>query len=130
MLGDWVAVNRLAFETLDARIAAAHGNISVAIAHWKVAADAQDHLDYHEPPMWYYPVRESLGAALLRDGQFLEAERVFRTDLELNRRNPRSLFGLWKVLQAEHRDTEAGWVRSSFVETWSRDATTLRLADF
>ena len=41
----------------------------------------QDTLNYDEPPDWYYPVRESLGAALLDAGNPVEAEKIFRDDL-------------------------------------------------
>ena len=42
----------------------------------------QEPLNYDEPADWYYPVRESLGAALLAAGNAPEAERVFRVDLQ------------------------------------------------
>jgi len=45
-------------------------------------------------------VRESLGAALMLNGQPAQAESVFRADLEQYSRNPRSLFGLLKSLEA------------------------------
>ena len=40
-----------------------------AVTHWENAVVLQDALGYDEPPAWYYPVRESLGAALLRAGR-------------------------------------------------------------
>ena len=83
----------IAAAVIDARIAAANGDRAAAIAHWKTAVDAQDRLHYDEPPAWYYPVRESLGAALLQNGEAQEAEIVFRRDLVLNPGNGRSLFG-------------------------------------
>jgi hypothetical protein len=43
--------------------------------------------NYDEPADWYYPVPESLGAALSA-GNATEAEQVFREDLMRNRRNP------------------------------------------
>jgi hypothetical protein len=46
-------------------------------------------------------VRESLGAALLIAGDAVEAEKVFRKDLEDNPRNGRSLFGLAESLKAQ-----------------------------
>src|SRR3954468_15179940 len=57
-------------------------NDKAAIRSWRdvVAATATDRLAYNEPPDWYYPTRESLGAALLRTGQHAEADRVFRDD--------------------------------------------------
>ena len=73
---------------LDARIVAAASDAAIALAQ---AVAAEDALTYNEPPDWYYPVRESLGAALLRAGRPAEAEAVFRDDLVRNPRNPRSL---------------------------------------
>jgi len=60
----------------------------------------QDGLLYIEPPDWYYPIRESLGAAFLRAGDPKGAERTFRDDLTRNPRNARSLFGLAEALKA------------------------------
>ena len=54
--------------SLDARIAAARGEHDRAIKFWQQAAAAADQLPYDEPPVWFYPVRESLGAALLPQG--------------------------------------------------------------
>ncbi len=55
----------LAAAILDARIAAAKGEHEQAIEHWEKAVEIEDRLYYGEPPEWFYPVRESLGAALL-----------------------------------------------------------------
>ena len=41
-------------------------------------------LNYNEPADWFYPTRESLGAALLRAKRFPEAEQAFRDDLTRN----------------------------------------------
>jgi tetratricopeptide (TPR) repeat protein len=96
-------VLRLAVTVLDARIATARGEKKQAITHWRKAVPVQDTLAYDEPPAWYYPVRESLGGALLMDGQYREAEKVFRADLQRNPRNGRSLFGLLESLRAQKR---------------------------
>src|SRR5262249_47846446 len=58
-------VFRVADPVLSARIAAASGDAAGSIEHWRKAVEAEDALAYDEPPAWYYPVRESLGAALL-----------------------------------------------------------------
>jgi tetratricopeptide (TPR) repeat protein len=50
----------LAETVLDARIAEARGNRDAAIALWKQAVSAGDRLSYDEPPVWFYPLRESL----------------------------------------------------------------------
>ena len=71
----------LAEASLDARIAAAGGDSDAAIAAWRKAVALEDGLNYDEPPNWYYPARESLGAALLAAGRSAEAEKVFREDI-------------------------------------------------
>jgi tetratricopeptide (TPR) repeat protein len=100
-----------------------------ALEHWRRAVELEDALSYGEPPDWYYPLRESLGAALLQDGQAAEAEKVFRQDLERNRRNGRSLFGLRESLKAGKKPREAILVDLEFRRTW-QDGHPLRIADF
>lgn len=117
----------LAGTMLEAQLAAAHGDPSQAIEMWKRAVALQDGLSYNEPPDWYYPVRESLGGELLRAGRYIEAERVFREDLQRNPRNGWSLFGLWRSLQGQSRTVEAQWVRQQFEEAWK--AADVDLAD-
>jgi len=78
-----------------------------ALALWKKAVELQDALSYDEPPAWYYPIRESLGAALLRAGRAPEAENVFRADLRRNPKNPWSLAGLVASLEAQKRGDDA-----------------------
>ena len=115
--------------SLDARIAAAKKDRKAAITAWQAAVEAQDGLAYDEPPPWYYPVRESLGAALLLDGQKTDAEKVFRADLERHPRNPRSLFGLWETLKAQKKTADAEWVRRAFQDAWKTSEVEVRMED-
>jgi tetratricopeptide (TPR) repeat protein len=115
---DWSTLHTLAADTLSARIAAANGDANKAIDHWRHAVAMEDNLNFDDVPDWYYPVRESLGAALLKNNQAQEAEQVFREDLSRNPRNPRSLFGLWKALQARNNGYAADLVRQSFEAAW------------
>jgi tetratricopeptide (TPR) repeat protein len=119
----------LAANILEARIAATRGDHQAAIGHWQEAVRIEDGLNYGEPPEWFYPVRESLGGALLQDGKGDQAETVFRADLLRNPRNPRSLFGLWKSLEAQKKDSDAMWVRSEFEAAWKDADVTLGLGD-
>lgn len=118
------AVLEIALHVLDGRIAAAAGDMKAAIAAYERAVEVHDaEINYSEPPDWYYPVRESLGAALLADGQAEAAEAVFREDLGYHaRRNPRSLLGLAHALQAQGRDDEATLVHGQFTHAWAKDA--------
>jgi tetratricopeptide (TPR) repeat protein len=119
-------VLKIAASALDARLAK---DDRAAVEHWKRAVAAEDSLAYDEPPTWYYPVRESLGGALLRTGQPAEAEAVFREDLKRNPRNPRSLFGLMESLKAQKKTTQADWVRREFETAWKRAQVQLRIED-
>jgi tetratricopeptide (TPR) repeat protein len=114
---------------LDAQIAEARGDRKAAIVSWKKAVAVQDGLSYNEPPDWYYSVRESLGGALLRDGQAAEAESVFRDDLARNPRNGRSLYGLWQSLKAQNKTADAEWAHREFEAAWKDADTQLSVGD-
>ncbi|NLS05033.1 hypothetical protein HGP14_16940 [Rhizobium sp. P32RR-XVIII] len=89
-----------------ARVAQASGDNSAAIERWREAADAQDVIPYMEPPYWYYPVRQSLGAALLKGGKPEEAEKEFNAALERSRGSAWVLYGLEQAAKA-NGDTAA-----------------------
>jgi tetratricopeptide (TPR) repeat protein len=124
-----VSIFRIAGHALDARIAAAKGDRRSAVEHWRKAVAAQDDLNYDEPPGWYYPVRESLGAALLLSGDAVEAESVFRKDLEDNPRNGRSLFGLAESLQKQGKTQGADRARAEFETAWKNADVKLKIED-
>jgi tetratricopeptide (TPR) repeat protein len=119
----------LAGAVLDARIAGAKGDRKAAIDHWKRAVEMEDGLNYDEPSDWFYPVRESLGGALLLDGLYGEAEKVFRADLTRNPRNGRSLFGLLESLKAQNRKADVEWVQQAFEAAWKNAEVELRVED-
>lgn len=116
--------------SLDARIAQARGEHDRAVKFWQQAVAAADTLGYDEPPAWFYPVRESLGATLLAIGRAPDAERVFREDLEKHPRNPRSLFGLQIALAKQGRESEAALVRAEFDAAWKNADTKLTLEQY
>ena len=114
---------------LEGRIAAAGGDKTAAIQQYKLAVAAEDLLTYDEPPTWYYPVRETLGAAMLTNGDAPGAEQVFRDDLKYNPGNGRSLFGVWKALEAQGKKAEAARAGAEFRRVWSAADMTLRIED-
>jgi tetratricopeptide (TPR) repeat protein len=116
-------------EILAARLNETQGKQEDAIKHWQAAVEAQDKLAYDEPQDWYYPVRESLGAAYMRLNKPYDAEMAFREDLRRNPRNPRSLFGLREALAAQKLNTDALWVDRQFKEQWKRADVELKLGD-
>jgi len=119
----------IAAAVLDARIATGKGKREEAITHWEKAVEIEDGLSYGEPPEWFYPIRESLGAALLQNGQADRAEVVFRADLQQYPRNPRSLFGLMKSLEAQKKSADVEGIRAEFQAAWKNADTALELGD-
>jgi len=85
---------------------------------WRKAVEIQDRLAYDEPPAWYYPVRESLGASLLLSGDAAGAEEVFREGLRRSPHNGRMLFGLLESLKAQRKSDAAAWVQREFDAAW------------
>ena len=121
---------KIASDVLAAKLSMAKKERSQAVAQLRDAVAIQDSLKYAEPPSWFYPVRESLGAALFLDGQSSEAERVFREDLQRNPRNPRSLFGLLEVLRSRGRSHDAGFVQAELDLAWKGGVEQLNLHNF
>src|SRR5262249_47680322 len=64
---------KIASKALEAQIAAARKQTEASLALWREAVALEDAQRYDEPPDWYYPVRHSLGAALLATGRGAEA---------------------------------------------------------
>ncbi|HSK45093.1 MAG TPA: hypothetical protein VLA83_14530 [Candidatus Binatia bacterium] len=122
-------VLNIATNVLAAKIAQAKHDSANAISLLRRAVAIQDTLKYDEPPDWFYPVRESLGAVLLLNGNAAEAEKVFREDLDRNPRNPRSLFGLAEALRAQNRAYDAQFVDKQFQSNWKSTELKLRVAD-
>ncbi|QHG19260.1 hypothetical protein [Nostoc sp. ATCC 53789] len=108
----------IASKVLDAKIATKNNDYEYAIQLLEKATVAEDALDYVEPPDWYFPTRESLGAVLLAKGDYKEAEKVFRTDLEKYPHNGRSLFGLQATLQALGKEDAAQIVKADLQTAW------------
>jgi tetratricopeptide (TPR) repeat protein len=120
----------LARLVLDARLAWARDARAESLGLWMKAVAAADRVAYDEPPVWFYPLRESLGAVLLETGRPTDAERVFRDDLVKHPRNPRSLFGLHESLVKQGRTSDAAWIKAAFDEAWKNAEGALSLSIF
>ena len=120
---------KIAKNVLGAKIALAKKDNEGAMTMLRQAVVIQDSLKYNEPPDWFFPVRESLGAVLLSSGNAVEAEKVFREDLDHNPRNPRSLFGLREALKAQKRDYDAGFIQKQFDASWKGTGPALQMGD-
>jgi tetratricopeptide (TPR) repeat protein len=120
----------LASEVLAGEIAARDGAVDAAVKHLAEAVRVQDEHWFTEPPPWYFPVRQSLGAALLQAGRAAEAEAIYREDLRRNPENGWSLFGLAQSLRAQGKAADATAVDARFRRAWARADVALTSSRF
>jgi tetratricopeptide (TPR) repeat protein len=120
----------IAVHALMGEIATRGGRVDEGLAHFQDALKIEDAGLYFEPPKWYYPIRESLGAALLKAGRPAEAEAVYREDLKRFPENGWSLFGLAAALKAQGKSAEAAAVNGRFAKAWQRADVKLTASRF
>ena len=120
----------IAVHALSGEIATRHGDLEAGINHFREAAKIEDAGLYFEPPKWYYPIRHSLGAALVKAGRNAEAEKVYRQDLRRFPENGWSLFGLAQALRAQGKNTEAAAAEARFRRAWASTDVTLTASRF
>ncbi len=103
---------------LDGRMAMIAGDNAAAITFLRQAVVAEDALAYDEPPGWYLPSRNALGVALVRSGDFVAAEQVFRDELVVYPESGRALFGLQTALLGQGRDKDAAALTRRLQHAW------------
>ena len=111
-------IAKVAYEALAGEVKAASGDLAGGIAHLQTAVKYEDELPYNEPAEWYIPTRQQLGVLLLKEGKFIEAERIYREDLDYYRQNGWSLMGLHESLIGQHKLEEAAEVKKEFEVAW------------
>jgi tetratricopeptide (TPR) repeat protein len=122
-------VFRIAQTLILARIAQVKGDTSTAIVQFEQAAALQDALPYTEPPYWYYPIRQSLAAALLQGGRFDEAEQQFQRALARAPANGWSYFGLAELYKARGNSAAAKQAEADLARTWIGDRSLLQISN-
>jgi len=60
------------------------GNVEKAFEHLRKSVQIDDNMPYDEPWGWMQPTRHALGALLIEQGHYDEAEAVYRADLGLD----------------------------------------------
>ena len=108
----------IAKSLLIGEVAYRSGDAAAAVLAFEEAVSLQDALPYTEPPFWYYPTRQSLGAALLASDRVAEAQAVFEADLEQYPMNGWSMFGLAEALRRQGDNTAAAEVTARFQTVW------------
>lgn len=94
------------------------------------AAELEDALNYDEPPDWIQPIRHALGATLMQEGRYADAETVYRDDLERLPGNGWSLYGLARTLQLQGKTEQSAEVEEHFKTVWAGADTMLRSSCF
>ena len=105
------------------------GNHDDAFDHLRRSIELDDNLPYDEPWGWMQPTRHALGALLLDQQQFAEAEAVYRADLGLDATLSRacqhpgnvwSLHGLLECLKQRGETVEAAQVKLQLDKAMAR----------
>ena len=108
----------IAKSLLRGEMAYRSGDAANAVLAFEEAVALQDALPYTEPPFWYYPTRQSLGAALLASNRLAEAQAVFEEDLEQYPMNGWSMFGLAEALKRQGDEAGAEQMTARFKTVW------------
>lgn len=122
---DYAAV---ALDLVRGEVACRRGKIADGLAHLNQAVATHDTFPYDEPPDWYYPPRQTLGAWLLRAEKPAAAQQVFDEDLKKNPNNGWSLTGLRAALRAQKKSTAA--VDAELAAAWKDANVKIASSDF
>lgn len=118
----------LARHVLLGRIAQAEGRYDEAVGSFTAGVEIQSNLPYMEPPYWYYPVNQSLGAALLQSGRPDDAERAFKAALYETPNNGWALYGLRETYKVMGDAKAAAEMARLLNAAWAGDRESLSLS--
>jgi tetratricopeptide (TPR) repeat protein len=117
----------IARQVVIGRIAQAKGDASRAAVAFEAAAELQEGLPYMEPPYWYYPVRQSLGAIHLSMGRVEEAQKAFEAALRRAPNNAWAIYGLKETAAAKGDAAAMAAAEARLARTWVGDPQLLEL---
>lgn len=117
----------LAETVARARFASVQGRYGEAARLYRDAIAIEDRIPYMEPPYWYYPVHQSLGAALYRAGRYDDARQAFRDALIRWPANGWALYGLAASERALGHRVEAAAAERALSKAWLGDRRWLRM---
>jgi tetratricopeptide (TPR) repeat protein len=120
------ALLAVAIPMVEGEILIAEGKIDSGIEQLRAAIQKEDALKYDEPPGWLIPVRHSLGAVLMKQQRFAEAEQVYRDDLARLPENGWSLLGLAESLRKQKKNAdEIAQTQAQFEKVWAKADLTI-----
>ena len=115
------ALLAVAIPMVEGEILIAEEKVDSGIEHLRAAIQKEDALKYDEPPGWMIPVRHSLGAVLMKQQRFAEAEQVYRADLQRLPENGWSLLGLAESLRKQKKNPdEVAQTQAKFKKVWAK----------
>lgn len=117
----------LAEHVARGKYASIRGRHLQAADHYRQAIAIEDRISYMEPPWWYFPVNQSLGAALYRAGRYQEAQQAFTAALAKFPNNGWALYGLAATEQKLGRRAQAAAATAALGRAWMGDAKWLRM---
>ena len=97
----------IAENLLSGTIALTEKRFSDAIASFQKAVNKDEKMVYNEPRDWLLNPKHYLGDAYIKANRLTEAKNILQKDLLNNNENGWALFGLWQVLTAEKKKSEA-----------------------
>jgi tetratricopeptide (TPR) repeat protein len=109
---------KIAYEIASGELAAKKKDYPLAISFLQMAVDIENTLRYDEPPTWFYPCRQNLGAVLIEAGRYEEAQKVYEENLAEVPDNGWGLFGLHQALLKQNKIKEAEEVEKRFEQAW------------
>ena len=120
------ALLAIAIPMVEGEILIAEEKIDGGIEQLRSAIQKEDALKYDEPPGWMIPVRHSLGAVLMKQKRFAEAEQVYRDDLARSPGNGWSLLGLAESLRKQKKNAEeVAQTQAQFEKVWAKADLTI-----
>jgi tetratricopeptide (TPR) repeat protein len=120
------ALLAVAIPMVEGEILIAEGKIDSGIEQLRAAIQKEDALKYDEPPGWLIPVRHSLGAVLMKQQRFTEAEQIYRDDLARLPENGWSLLGLADSLRKQKKNAdEVAQTQAQFKKVWAKADLTI-----
>ena len=117
----------LADTVARARFASSTGRLNEAIKLYQDAIGIEAKIPYMEPPYWYFPVHQSLGASLYRAGRYQEAQQAFSAALARYPNNGWALYGLAASERALGNRARAAATQVALNRAWMGDPRWLKM---
>jgi len=117
----------IARRVVIARAALVEEDYGTAIEALEEAVALQEKIAYTEPPYWYYPVKQTLAATLLKAGKTNRAEQLFVEALAENPNNGWVLYGLSKAYEAQGDKNAKKYALGLFKDAWAGDRKAINL---